>query len=352
MDTAKSGNKYALVFQDYLSKWPEVYPVRDRKAETVAHCLLDLVWKHGVPSRIIHDRAAEFMSDVLQETAQLIGLAQLPTSGGHPQTDGLVERFNRTLKQMLAKVVGQKGRDWDKLLGPVLLAYRTTPHSSTGEAPFYLVYGRDANLPTDFKTPAVKYPIVATDYGKELSLELKRARQAAKVNIQKDQKKYYDQNCKNCELKVGDLVMLKVQSRFKLDRSYKGPFTIQSLTVTNAVIRLANDDSAEPWNVSRQRLSKCHPGMEQVKPWIGRANKLRRRRRIRRPNVLKERTSGATSGTATQMPETTTTRSGRTVKRPPRYLCVDSSKVLSGKEGEVVRNNKEDHETVTCAGIS
>ena len=355
MDTAKSGNKYALVFQDYLSKWPEVYPVRDRKAETVAQCLLDLVWKHGVPSRVIHDRAAEFMSDVLQETAQLIGLAQLPTSGGHPQTDGLVERFNRTLKQMLAKVVGQKGRDWDELLGPVLLAYRTTPHSSTGEAPFYLVYGRDANLPTalDFKTPAVKYPIVATDYGKELSLELKRARQAAKVNIQraqKDQKKYYDQNCKNCELKVGDLVMLKVQSRFKLDRSYKGPFTIQSLTATNAVIRLANDDSAEPWNVSRQRLSKCHPGMEQVKPWIGHANKLRRRRRIRRPNVLKERTSGATSGTATQMPETTTTRSGRTVKRPPRYLCVDSSKVLSGKEGEVVRINKEDHETVTCEG--
>ena len=135
MDTAKSGNKYTLVIQDYLSKWPEVYPVKDRKAETVAHCLLDLVWKHGV-----------VLSEVLQETAQLIGLTQLPTSGGHPQTDGLVERFNRTLKQMLAKVVTQKGRYWDKLLGPVLLAYRTTPHSSTGEAPFYLVHGRDARL--------------------------------------------------------------------------------------------------------------------------------------------------------------------------------------------------------------
>ena len=74
MDTAKSENKYALVFQDYLSKWPEVYPVKDRKAETIAHCLLDLVWKHGVPSRIVHDCAAEFLSEILQETAQLIGL--------------------------------------------------------------------------------------------------------------------------------------------------------------------------------------------------------------------------------------------------------------------------------------
>ena len=85
MDTAKSGNKYTLVFQDYLSKWPEVYPVKDRKPETVAHCLLDLVWKHRVPSRIVHDHAAKFLLEVLQETAQLIGLTQLPTSGGIPK---------------------------------------------------------------------------------------------------------------------------------------------------------------------------------------------------------------------------------------------------------------------------
>jgi len=87
--------QYALVFKDYLGKWPEVYPVKDHKAETVARCLLDLMWRHSVPARIIHDRAAEFMSE---ETAGLMGLEQLPTSGGHSHTDGLVERFNRTLK--------------------------------------------------------------------------------------------------------------------------------------------------------------------------------------------------------------------------------------------------------------
>lgn len=69
MDTARSGNKYTLrlVFQDYLSKWPEVYPVKYRKAETVPHCLLYLIWKHGVPTQIIHDHVAEFLSDVLQK---------------------------------------------------------------------------------------------------------------------------------------------------------------------------------------------------------------------------------------------------------------------------------------------
>ena len=108
----------------------------------------------------------------------------------------------------------------------------------------------------------MKYPIVATAYAQELSKELQRARAIAKSNIQKEQKKHYDRKSKECELEVGDLVMLKVQPRFKLDRFYKGPFTVESLTATNAVIRMSNDSSAEPWNISRQRLSKCYPGLD------------------------------------------------------------------------------------------
>ena len=74
LECSKDGNRYALVFQDYLSKWPEVYAVTDRKAGTVARCLLDFVWIQGVPARIIHDRATEFLSEVLQETAALMGI--------------------------------------------------------------------------------------------------------------------------------------------------------------------------------------------------------------------------------------------------------------------------------------
>ena len=96
----------------------------DRTAQTVARCLADFVWRHGFPVKIIHDRAAEFLSDVLQETAQILRILQLPTSGGHPQTDGLVQRLNRTLKQRLSKVVCKGGKDWDELLGPTLFAYR------------------------------------------------------------------------------------------------------------------------------------------------------------------------------------------------------------------------------------
>ena len=133
----------------------------------MAKCLMDFIYKHGVPDRIIHDRAAEFFSQVMQENARLIRIIQLPTSGRHPQTDGLVERLNRTLKQMMSKLVSKGRHNWDTLLGPVLFAYRTTPHTSLGESPFYLVYGSDARVPSSlsFSATTVRYPTLETEYG-------------------------------------------------------------------------------------------------------------------------------------------------------------------------------------------
>ena len=209
-DVSNKGNRYALVFQDYLTKWPEVFPVADRTAKTVASCLAELVWRHGVPARIIHDRAAEFLSDVLQDTAAILGVKQLPTSGGHPQTDGLVERLNRTLKSMLSKLVVKKGRNWDELLGPVLMAYKTTPQASSGESPFYLLYGRDASLPSslDFYVPKPKAVTLESDYGRELFKELKQVRSLAKQSIAKAQnvqKQQYDKEVKNQYWRIGNV---------------------------------------------------------------------------------------------------------------------------------------------------
>ena len=254
-DMSSKGNRYALVFQDYLTKWPEVYPLPDHKATTVADCLADLIWRHGVPLRIIHDRAPEFLSDVLQDTAAVFGLQQLPTSGGHPQTDGLVERLNRTLKAMLTKLVTKKGRDWDVKLGPVLMAYRTTPQTSTGESPFYLLYGRDAKVPSalDFYVP--RPPAVATEseYGRELFQELKRIREIARQYIKKaqiSQKEQYDKHSREPMITTGDLVMLKVDATFKLDRSFCGPYQVHKVTPTCACIQPINSSD-------KKRKSLC-----------------------------------------------------------------------------------------------
>ena len=84
LDVREDGNCYALVFQDYLTKWSKMFPMKDQTVPTFAKCLAELVWRHGVPLKIIHDRAAEFLSDVVQDTATILGLKQLPPSVGHP----------------------------------------------------------------------------------------------------------------------------------------------------------------------------------------------------------------------------------------------------------------------------
>ena len=117
------GEPFACIGMDFKEKWMKVliridllwyFRITDQTASTVAKCLADLIYRHGVPSTIIRDRAPEFLSDVLQDIAFIIGIKQLPTSPGHPQCDGLVERFNRILKTMLSKLVVNKGRDWDQ----------------------------------------------------------------------------------------------------------------------------------------------------------------------------------------------------------------------------------------------
>ena len=281
---------------------------------------------------------------MLQETAELLGLNQLPTSGGHPQTDGLVERFNRTLKQMLAKVVSKNGRDWDKQLGPVLLAYRATPHSSTNMSPFYLLYGRDTQLPSAL-VPVNRYPTVETDNGQELAKDLKKVREIARGTIQKkqqEQKKFYDRRCKEVKLKVGDLVMLKTERRFRLNRSYKGPFVIRSLTSTNAEIQLKDDPTAELLNVSRQRLSLCNPEMSQFIPWVGHSGKLRKRRIVHKKKLMTNDVEAAGDSTEKVDEEkTTVTRCGRQVKKPARFNLIELQ-VHSQNKGEVVRHQLEE----------
>ena len=176
-DISSTGNRYTLVFQDYLTKWTEVYPIPDNKAHTVTDCLADLICRHGVPLHIIHDLAPEFLSNILQDTstAAIFGLQQLLTSGGHLQTDGLLERLYRTLKTMLTKLVNHKDKDWDIKLGSVLMAYRTTLQTSTAKSPFYLLYGRDAKVPSalEFYIPRPPAITIESGYGREMFQELK-----------------------------------------------------------------------------------------------------------------------------------------------------------------------------------
>lgn len=88
-------SKYLIVFLDYPTKWVEAYPVPDQRAETIARLLVDnIVCRHGVPEELLSDREANFLSDLILQMCSLLGIKKVNTSGYHPQSDGLMEKFN------------------------------------------------------------------------------------------------------------------------------------------------------------------------------------------------------------------------------------------------------------------
>ena len=95
---SSSGNQYAVIFMDYLTKWPEVFAVSDQSSATIARLLVEqIVSRHGVPVEILSDRGRSFLSAPMKEVEVLLGFHKINTSAYHPQTDGLVERYNGTL---------------------------------------------------------------------------------------------------------------------------------------------------------------------------------------------------------------------------------------------------------------
>ena len=123
-----------VVFQDLFTKRPMVFPTPDQKTERIA-CLLveEIVPCFGVPEAILSDRGTNLLSFLMKDICRLLGIEKLDTTASHPQCNGVIERFNRTLKSMLRKQAAKFGMQWDKYLSGVLWAYRNTPHSTTGE---------------------------------------------------------------------------------------------------------------------------------------------------------------------------------------------------------------------------
>ncbi|KAJ8353788.1 hypothetical protein SKAU_G00213550 [Synaphobranchus kaupii] len=136
------GHQYILVVLDYATRYPETIPLRTIATKGIARELMLLFSRVGLPEEILTDQATPFMSRIMRDLCQLMKVTQLGTSVYHPQTDGLVERFNQTLKKMLKITMEADGRNWDQLLPFVLFAIREVPRASTGFSPFELLYGR------------------------------------------------------------------------------------------------------------------------------------------------------------------------------------------------------------------
>ena len=141
----------------------------------------------------------------MKGVCSLLGTHKLNTTAYHPQCDGLIERFTRTLKAMLRKHAARFGAHWDKFLHGVLWAYRNTPHESTGEKPSFLLFGYDCQSPTEFALLPSEHLELAEveDYREEMVMSLSEARELAVKSIRR-----YDRRTAPSRLKAGDWVFV------------------------------------------------------------------------------------------------------------------------------------------------
>ena len=188
LPVTERGNRHVVVIQYLFIKWPFVFPVPDQKATRIAQLLVEEVvpW-FGVPEALLSDRGTNLLSHMILDICKLLGFTKLNTTSYHPQGDGAVERFNRTLKQALRKHAARFGGQWDRYLPGVLWAYRNTPHTSTAEKPSFLLFGVDCRSPTEAAFLPVNQvsPTTVEDYREELMVSLTSARELALETLQR-----------------------------------------------------------------------------------------------------------------------------------------------------------------------
>lgn len=206
-------NRNVVIFHDYLTKWVEAFTAPNQTAETIAKLLVEeILCRHGAPEHLLSDRGTNFLSELVLEVCHLLNITKVNTSGYHPQTDGLVEKFNSTLINMIAKCI-EKSKDWDKQLPYLLFAYRANVQDSTKESPFFLLYGRDPHTPSELALNSLSTPYMVDleDYKSELTSNLSDAWAVARTNIQEaqaHQKRQYDKHSKESTLSIGNKVMV------------------------------------------------------------------------------------------------------------------------------------------------
>ena len=260
------GNKYILVVTDIFTKWVEAFSLADTTAVTLANVLMnEIICWYGVPTHLHSDQGANLCSSVIKELSCLLGTHNTRSSPYHPEGNGQVERFNRTLEAMLSKVTDQQ-QDWDLFLPKVLFAYRTSLHETTGFTPYHLNFGRSPQLPIDVMlgrtTTATSrfYPHFVTQAHQHLTQAYKLARKHISQHHLR-QNAVYDSKGTAVALQIGDIVWLHNpvvrQGNTKFTSFWRGPYTIiDKIGPVNYKLQLLGGTQAVV--VHRNRIKLCH----------------------------------------------------------------------------------------------
>lgn len=151
LEPSSDGRENVLVLTDVFSKYTQAIPTKDQRASTVAEVLVKNWFQIlGVPCRLHSDQGRNFESNLVQQLCRLYKIDKSRTTPWHPSGNGQCERFNRTLHDLLRSLPPEQKRRWPRHLAQVTFAYNTAVHQTTGMTPYFLMFGREPQLPVDF----------------------------------------------------------------------------------------------------------------------------------------------------------------------------------------------------------
>ena len=258
-------NRLILVITDCFTKWTEAVALPDQEAATIATAFVNnFVTRFGYPLLLLSDGGTNFDSKLFREVCKFLQIEKVKTSVMRPQANGVTERFNRTLATMLTMYCIQDQKDWDLYLPQVMMAYRSSVHSSTGQSPNKMVYGHEIMLPMTAVVGQPKGENSATvdDYVENLQEKLQQAHQLARTNLKKTatyRKKHYDIKSSKRVLTPGQTVWLFEPSKrpgvfAKLTPKWKGPALIlQRLDDLTYLVKLKLNTPAKVYHIDRLR---------------------------------------------------------------------------------------------------
>jgi transposase InsO family protein len=245
LEASKSGIENILVVTDHFTKYAIAIPCKNRTAKTTADALYNnFIVHYGIPTRLHSNQGANFESEIIKELCHIMGMEKTHTTTNHPMGNGITERYNRTLLNMLGTLDPDKKANWKKYVPSLVYAHNCTPHETTKVSPFELMFGREHKLPIDilFEIEVETTNKTTKEYLTELKQRLKETQDIVNrvtEDAKKKQKEVYDRRAKASRIEIGDSVLVKILAfdrKHKIADRFELPDLYQVITHPNSDI--------------------------------------------------------------------------------------------------------------------